>query len=93
MKRLDSSDEDELSDAGVGDSGILAMYIHARTWSCEVGQGPFFQTTISNPPYLVAHCTVSIWRLLAPMLVRLPIKPQHDAMVKVSEMGVGEQEG
>ena len=31
------------------------MYLHARTWSREVGQGPFFQTTIGNPPYLVAH--------------------------------------
>jgi len=31
------------------------MYIHAGTRSREVGQGTFFHTTISNPPYSAAH--------------------------------------
>ena len=91
VKRSESSDEDELSDAGVGDSGILDMYIHARTWSCEVGQGPLFKTTISNAPYPVAHYVHSASS--GPMLARLSIKPLHDAMAKVSEMGVGEWRG
>ena len=35
VKRSESSDEDELSDAGVGDSGILAMY--SSTFTLEPG--------------------------------------------------------